>query len=124
MNDDKTLDPDVLRRCMKVADEAKTMTATLAAFRPTARSLVHVCYGPAPFEADLPASAQPRAYTIFWMAVPGEPPPEMDDWVAIDGIIDDAHMRMWVVHQRADVLALVERHWGKEIELPEQEAAS
>lgn len=117
-------DPEFMRRCMQVAEDAKRVTATLAAFRPTARSLVHVCYGPAPFEADLPASAQPKAYTIFWMAHPREPSPDMDEWVALDGEIDGTHMRMWVVNLRADVLTLVERHWGRAIELPEQEAAS
>lgn len=118
------VDPDLMLRCMQVADEAKRMTATLAAFNPTRWSLVHVCHGPAPFDESLPASAQPRAYTIFWMAPPGEPAPDMDEWVALDGEIDGTHMRMWVVNLRADVLALVERHWGLRIELPEQEAAS
>lgn len=118
------LDRETMRRCMAVAEEAKRMTSTLAAFNPTNRSLVHVCYGPAPFDEELPASAQPRAYTVFWMAPPGEQPPEWDEWVALDGEIDGTHMRMWVVNLRADVLRLVERHWGLRIELPEQEAAS
>jgi hypothetical protein len=109
-----------LRRAQQLADDARRMTTTVASFHPTDKSFVEICYGPAPFDKDVSASGQPRAYTIYWLADPSERVPERDEWVAAE-IFDEENgvlMFLWVVFERLDVIHIVKKQWGREIAIP------
>ena len=113
-----TPDEDFEAHCERVAEDARKLTQVLAHFRPTPQSAVEVCYGPAPFDPDLPAAAQPRAYTVFWMGLPGAKPPERDEMLTVDSMVGDTRMLMWVIYARLDVIDLVERHWKVKLNIP------
>lgn len=106
-----------LKRAMALADDARKMSTTLAAFQPTPGSFVEVCYGPGPFELDLPVSAQPNAYTVYWIGDPREKPPEGGDATLYD-TENDVALVLWLIADRLDVVALVQRHWGRVLQIP------
>jgi len=128
----KTLPPDEegltqaqLDWANQVAEDADRMTKTLYVFSPTPRSRVRVCFGPAPCDSELPASQQPRMYSIYWLAREGEPAPAEDPGITLRATIEEGHqMVMWTLVKREEVIETIERQWGRKIDLPPQDASS
>jgi hypothetical protein len=111
-----------------VADEAHRTSCTLHVFQPSPKSFVHVVRGHVPFEADLPVSAQPVGYIVYWMGVLGEPPPKRDEWTVTSEVFEEQDQKfcmvMWVIHKREDCLQVLREQWGVKPELPEEEKPS
>jgi hypothetical protein len=121
---DKIVDPDLIARAGAVADDANRMSKTLLVFQPSPHAFVHVTRGPAPLDPDLPASAQPLAYIIFWMGALGEPQPKHDEWITTGGMFEEQGQKilmvMWVMHAREDAMLVLRHQWDCQAELPEE----
>ena len=121
--DPRKVDSDALKGAAKEAAENVRLSRTL--LKLTVRTgRVLVTYGPMPIPVDdLPQSALPRCYMVYWYGNHGAPyPPEVDDHVLIRTGRGTTKGQVWAVESAAEAARIIKDAFGLDVAVPDASA--